>query len=191
MGRFIVDVLDERGAVEIQTGSFSRLKRKLPALLEALPVRLVYPVCARKWLVHFDEGSREQRRRRSPRRQGLEAAFAELVAIAGVIGHPRLAIEVLLTEQEEVRVSDSRRRRGWRVIERRLLEVLDRHVVHTSVDLLGLLPGRVPQTFTTRELVEAFGSDMRTMQRACYCLRHAGVIEAFDKRGNAPVYRLA
>ena len=48
---FFIDVVRDELLIEIQTGGFSPLKKKLRQLTKSHPVRLVYPIAAEKWLV--------------------------------------------------------------------------------------------------------------------------------------------
>ena len=58
--------------VEIQTGSFSSLKRKLEALLPDRPVRVVHPVAVEKWITKVaKDGTTFLSRRKSPKRGTL------------------------------------------------------------------------------------------------------------------------
>ena len=54
VGGCVVDILGPAGITEIQTSSFSAVKRKLTELLQSHPVRLVYPVGAERWIVRMD-----------------------------------------------------------------------------------------------------------------------------------------
>jgi hypothetical protein len=107
------------------------------------------------------------------------------------VDHPNLSIEVLMTDEEEVRRFDgnrSWRRRGWAVVERRLLDVDERIVFTTPKDWLSLLPVDLPETFTTAELASAIHRPRRTAQQMAYCLREMGALDVLGKRGNALEY---
>jgi hypothetical protein len=84
-----------------------------------------------------------------------------------------------------------RRRRGWIVEERRLLEVVDRFRIDSPEDLAVLLPIGLPATFTTADLATALRRSRSLAQQMAYCLRRAGVIDSVGKRGNAIAYARA
>jgi hypothetical protein len=181
--------LEPNGVVEarlLNAGNLSKLKRKLPRLLEHVNVRLVYPVSATTWIVKAGPNGGETRRK-SPKKRGFEDAFAELVSLPHLLSHPRLAVEVLLTTQEELRVP-APTRRGWAVEERRLIEVLDVRVVACPEDLFGLLSSLAPEPFTTQDLADACAMPRWLAQKAAYCLRESSAVQIADKRGNAYVY---
>lgn len=190
---YVIDLVRGDLLIEIQTGGFSSLKRKLPALLERHPVRLVHPIAAQKWIVKTDERDVTSRRR-SPKRGAVVDVFGELVSIPDLLEHPAFGLEVMLVEMEEVWRFDGsrgRRRRGWVVDERRLVDVQERHLFESPADLATLLPRDLPEPFTTAHLADALDATRRTAQQMAYCLRTTGVVTMEGKEGNAILYRRA
>jgi hypothetical protein len=109
-----------------------------------------------------------------------------------LLSQPYFEIEVLLTAEEEYRhlvAGKCWRRKGWTVIERRLVEILDRVVLAQPADLVGLVRADLPVRFTTAELAVAIGRPRRIGQHLAYCLAKGGVIEGVGKRGHAVEYR--
>ncbi|UCE87396.1 MAG: hypothetical protein JSU66_06680, partial [Deltaproteobacteria bacterium] len=154
---YVVDIVRGDLLIEIQTGSFSSIRRKLRALSAAHPLRLVYPIPREKWIVKLPPGRRKGTRvgtvrRRSPKRGDAVHLFEELVAFPDLVAEPRFSIEVLLTVEEELRQLGPRarrRRRGWSTLERRLVDVVGRHVFDGPADLARLLPAALPEPFGT------------------------------------------
>lgn len=196
VGAYVADVQHPDDVIyEIQTGGFGPLKRKLEALLEAHRVVLVHPVAAVRYIIKLPESvDLAPRRRRSPKRGSIAQVAGELVSIPHLLDHPNFELEVVLIEEEEVRCrAEGRawRRRGWRVVERRLCQVLGRQRFASSADLFGLLQGPLPEPFTTVELAVAMGQPRWLAQKLAYCLRVAGCIEVCGKQGNALCYQRA
>jgi hypothetical protein len=48
-----VDVVRDGTLIEIQTGNFSAIKRKLGDLVPHHPLRLVYPIAVEKWILKY------------------------------------------------------------------------------------------------------------------------------------------
>jgi hypothetical protein len=189
VGGHVVDIVKPGLAVEIQTGSFSRLARKLDALLPVIDVKLVFPACLKRWIVNYDPEAQTLRRRKSPKENGYDEVFLHLVSIARYLAHPRLTLDVVGTSQEELRAPTTKRRRArWSTIERRLLDIEEIKIVHEPADLLTLLDGIVPACFTTRELGTAIGRHQFFAQKVAYVLRHCGLYEVIGKERNALVY---
>lgn len=189
---YIIDLVQGDLLIEIQTGSFASLKAKLHTLVERHPVRLVYPIAAEKWIVKLpQEPGGKSIRRKSPKRGCVVELCAELVSFPRLLAHPNFTLEVLLTQEEEVRRFDARqawRRRGWVIEERRLLDVVARHRFDTPDALAALLPADLPTPFTTTDLAAALGQSRWLAQKMAYCLRETGGIEATGKRGRAVLY---
>ena len=67
IGGYVADIVGEDGIIEIQTGSFERLRKKLEAFLAVRRVTVVYPIPRKKWLIRIDPKTGEQgKKRKSP-----------------------------------------------------------------------------------------------------------------------------
>lgn len=190
LGNYVVDIRRDQQIIEIQTGNFSSIRQKLETLLQNYAVHVVHPIAHQRWIVNQLDPE-NPKRRRSPVTQGLEVAWAQMVSIPSLIAHPDFSLELVLTLQDEVRVKDRSTRKKWRVLERRLLEVIDRMLIQNPRDLVRLLPASLPETFTTQDISNHSGWSIDISQQAAYCLRHSGAAEQTGKRGNALVYRLS
>jgi hypothetical protein len=190
----VADLLSGEQVVEIQTHHFYAIKRKLERLVEARPVRLVYPIALERWIVRVEADQQTvMGRRKSPRRGHAAHVFNELVSFPELLSHPNFTLEVLLTREEEIRCPWSGPRRGrwkrkWQVCDRRLLEVADSLVLTSPADCLRLLPAGLPRPFTNSQLAGGLRQPMRLAARMTYCLRRMGAIVALGKVGRAIVY---
>jgi len=120
--------------------------------------------------------------------------FRELAGLAGLF--PADNLEVLLMYLKEKRTW-SRVKRGRRYVVPRgtfkrdtiPLEVIKTVSLKTGEDLLRLvvLPSG---DFTSFQLSRTNSMTLATGSRACYILRHAGVVTVVGKRGRTYVYRL-
>jgi hypothetical protein len=188
---FVVDILRGDRIIEVQTAGFSSIRRKLRQLVAEHRVHLVYPVAERRWIVKLPAGGGEPMRRRSPKRGSVLDLFSELVSFPDLLCEPNFSLEVLLTDQEEVRRPDRRRgwrRGGWVVVERRLLDVTGSECFGEANDLLRLVPDDLAEPFGTLELARALGQPRWLAQRAAYCLSRSRVIRQVGKTGNAHLY---
>lgn len=192
---FVIDLVRNDLLIEIQTGGFSSMKRKVTDLLEAgHRVRIVYPVPTDKWIVKIDDDGEIQPRRLSPKHGTVTDVFAELVSFPALVTSADLEIDVITVREEEYRrrtTSRSWRRKGWSIMERRLVDVVGSHRIGDAEDLAEMLPDGLPERFTTAELCHALDCPRRLAQQMTYCLRHAGVLAIAGKQGNAVEYVLA
>ena len=173
IGRFVIDLVRADGElVEVQTGNFGPLGRKLDALL--------------------DEHGEVLAARRSPKRATVAAVFDQLVSFPSLLTHPNLTLEVLLLREDHIRRPQpvTTRRRTRDPGERRLVAVIDRIALRTPADVLAALPALPPEPFSTRELAACLSCGTVLAQRMLYCLRAIGVVEPAGKRGRAPLHAL-
>ena len=194
VGSYVADVRAEDEVLyEIQTGGFAPLKRKLANLIESHQVVLVHPIAAVRYIVKLpEEEDGQASRRKSPKRSSAASIVEELVSIPHLLHHPNFSVEVVLIEEDEVRVFDPkrvRRRGGWRVVSRRMNQVLERQRISSQQDLYSLVHGPLPESFSTADLAEAMGQPRRLAQKMAYCLRESGAAELCGKAGNALLYR--
>ena len=193
VGRFVIDLVRADGElVEVQTGGFAALGKKLDALLDEHRMRIVYPVAAERRIVRVDEHGQVLGVRRSPKRATTAAVFDELVAFPSLLTHPNLTIEVLLLREDHIRGPQptTTRRRTRDPGERRMIEVLDQVALRTPQDILAALPALPAEPFSTRELAAILHCTPRIAQRTLYCLRTIGVVEPAGNRGRAPLHAL-
>jgi hypothetical protein len=192
---YVIDLVRGDLLIEVQTRGFSAMKQKATALLGlGHRLRIVHPIPIDRWIVKVDADGTVLSRRRSPKHGNPSDIFAELVSFPDLMAHPHLEVEVLLTIEEEHRrhtPNRSWRRKGWTIVERRLIEVVDTLLLRHIKDLTSLLPDDLPETFTTADIAERLGRPRRAAQQMAYCLRKVGAIVAVGKRGNAIEYRVA
>jgi hypothetical protein len=194
VGRFVIDLVRADGElVEVQTGGFGALAKKLDALLDEHRIRIVHPIAAERRIVRVDERGEVVGARRSPKRATAVAVFDELVAFPSLVTHPNLTIEILLLREDHIRRAQPTIRRGRTRDpgERRLVEVLDRVALRTRQDILAALPALPVEPFSTRELATLLRCSTLFAQRTLYCLRTIGIVEPAGKRGRTPLHVLA
>jgi hypothetical protein len=188
----IVDIVRGELLIEIQTGNFSAIRRKLEKLLKNHPVRLVYPIAKEKWIVRLsDDGITPTSRRRSPKRGAYEHVFGELVRLPELVKNANFSIEILLIEEEETRRYDGIRgwrRGGWVIEEHRLRRVVERRTLASPEDFGNFISSDLPEPFSVTELAAAAGYPRRLAQKAIYCLRLMGCLDPAGKRGKAVLY---
>jgi hypothetical protein len=190
---YVIDLVRGDLLIEIQTGGFAPLRRKLERLLDEHAVRVVVPIALTRRIVRLSADGEVLSARLSPKRGRSEDVFARLVSLPALLARPGFEVEVLLTHEEEHRRHEpgrAYRRRGWVVIGRSLVSVEDRVLLASVADAAALLP-ELPDPFDTAELAAAGGVTRRLAQQMTYCL-HA--MQALDKDGHrrrAVLYRRA
>ncbi|MBN1317184.1 MAG: hypothetical protein JXA42_17000 [Anaerolineales bacterium] len=192
---YVVDIVRDELLIEVQTGNFSAMKKKLAALVSRYPVQLVYPIAREKWIVKrsgsFAAGTGRQK---SPKRGCVEDLFIELVSFPELMAERNFTFQVLLIQEEEIRRFERnkrRRRRGWVTEERRLLQVVEQRLFETPGDMAALLPPDLPEQFTTADLARGLHRPRWFAQKMAYCLRGMGALVDIGKSGRSILYSRA
>ena len=188
---YVIDLVRHHTLIEIQTGSFAKLARKLTRLVRDHRIRLVFPIARRKWIVTTGPDGSVLRRRASPKRGAYRDLFAELVRIPHLIGNPNFTLEVLIVEVEELRCADGQgswRRRGISILDTRLLEVCDQRTFRTPADFARLLPPHLEEPFTNRTLAAAGAMPPSLAGMTTYTLRRMGALELVGRRNRAYLF---
>ena len=192
---YVIDLVRGEELIEIQTRRLGALRRKLHALLEHYPVRLVYPIAQEKWIVRKNStGKKILGRRKSPRAGRLTDLFAELVSIPDLFNHHNLTLLVVLIQEEEIRHADGQgswRRKGQSIHDHRLVQVLETVPFEKKQDFLRFLPNALEQPFTNLGLHAQIGGSIHTIRQMTYCLRKMGIIQQVGKKGNALLYKIS
>lgn len=161
---FVIDIVRDDLLIEIQTGSFGALGNKLDRLLGEHRIRIVHPIAVDRWIARPGK-----RPRKSPRHGSMLDLFAELVSLPTLLDHPNLSLEVLLIDEEQLRVDGRRGER--RSMDRRLRAVRETRRLEEVAELVALLPIGLEEPWTTADLARAAGISRRLAQSVAYCLR--------------------
>ena len=192
-GGYVCDGITEGGGIiEVQTGSFGPLKKKIPRLLLLGPVRVIHPIILRKTIETRDEGGALLRRRLSPRKGTAWDLFDALIHAPELPLLRGLSVELALVEALEIRVPDGRgswRRRGASIVDRSITAYRETLVFETPRDYRFFLPVEAGEPFTAKSLGEKAGVRPETAGKALYVLSRLGLAERTGKAGNAYIYR--
>jgi hypothetical protein len=189
-----IDAIVEGTLIEIQQASLGAFRQKIKKLLERHDVIVVKPLSALKTIVRLKRRNGPAASRRiSPRHETIYDLFDDLVHFVDVFPHPRLTLEVLLTEQEETRIPKRKRwyrSKDYSIADRRLIAVRGRHIISSAADLSRLLPDGLEETFTTADIARLAKIPRWLAQKMAYCLRRVGSVAIAGKRRSAVLYCL-
>ncbi|MGY5853141.1 MAG: hypothetical protein RTU92_06205 [Candidatus Thorarchaeota archaeon] len=191
---YIIDIVRNKQLIEIQTGSFGPLRSKLQRLLMEYKIHIVHPIAAEKWIVRESrDGASIIGRRRSPTRKSFAHVFDALVAIPELLRFQNLSVDVVLIREEEIRRLDGKgrwRRKGWSIVDRVLVDIIDTKKFFKPLDYISLIPQSLEQPFTNRDLANSMKVPIRLAQRITYSLRKMGVVDMVGKRGQARLHKI-
>ena len=192
LGRYVADVVNASGIVEIQTRGFHRLRGKLEAFLAEGPVTVAYPVAEEKWLCWVDvETGEVTKRRKSPKRGQAFEVLPELYGILPLLRESGLRICVVLLELEEYRRLDgwsADKKRGSARYERIPLSLRGEVWLRGPADYAALAPEALGERFLAAEFGAAAHLRGRRAWRALRVLVEMGAIERVGQRGRAYEY---
>lgn len=187
---YVVDVYRGDEIFEIQTGGFSQIRSKLNTLVKNHKVTLVYPLAARRDLIKTNSDGTVSKRK-SPKQDTLADLFTELVAFPRLLQTENFRLQVVYVHVEELRSFHGkriRRRNGWRIDGRRLVDVLGTKEYASVLQLLDEYIDQLPDPFSSRDLARVLNRTVRVGRQAAYCFRESGVTAVCGKQGNALLY---
>ena len=200
VGPYVADIVGEGGIIEIQTGNFQSLRKKLAVFLEVSQVTVVYPVTRCKWLLWVDPESGETTsRRKSPRAGNYPDAMFELYKILPLLHHPNLCLSLPLIDLEEYRLRDgwsADKKRGSHRHERTPLALAGQLDLRSPEDWrspqaqAAFFPAGLPAPFTSKDYAKAARLSLSAAQTALRVLSHMGATERQGKRGNLWLYEV-
>lgn len=195
IGRYVADILNDNGVIEIQTRQFSALRQKLAFFLEQSIVTVVYPVAETKWLFWIDEVTGEvTKRRKSPKIGKPHEVFYELYSIRSLLSHPRLRLCIVLLELEEYRTLNgwSRdKKKGSTRYDRIPVDIAGELHIDSVDDYIKLIPETLGDCFTVKDFKAASGLSLYSAGLALNVLYTVGAVVRTGKKGNAYVYERA
>jgi hypothetical protein len=192
-GGYVCDAIGEAGeAIEIQTGNFAALKKKLPALTKEGGVRLIYPVIVNKTIELYDNEGNLLRRRKTSRKGNPWNIFNELIYAPALIRLRNLTIEIVLVNALERRRDDGKgswRRKGISIDDRILEDCLERIILKKKADWRRrFLP--VKGECTAKTLALAARISPVLARKTLYTLEKAELVEKLHKQGRSWIYRI-
>lgn len=194
IGSYFVDIICEDGVIEIQTGNFYKLKKKLILLLEVTNVTVVFPIAQIKWIYWIDNQSGEvTKKRKSPKSGTPFDILYELYWIKDIIVNDNLNFIITMLEIDEYRKLDgwsNDKKKGSTKVDKIPSDIISEIEIRTKNDYLYLLPNDLKKEFTAKELAEKTKTTIRKTQCSIQILKHIGVIKQVGKKGRAFLYSL-
>ena len=195
MAGFVADIARPDTVIEIQTGGFYPLRKKLPALLACGPVRVVHPLAAQKRVIWVDPETGElSDPRKSPRPDRLSDVLPELFWLLDVLDEPGLQFEFPLLAIDEYKLKDGTGAEGKKHAtryERIPTGWLGSLVLTGPEDAAALLPPGLPAAFTASVFAKAARLKGRRASAALKTLLALGAVRRTgEKQGRAYLYEI-
>jgi hypothetical protein len=193
IGTFVADGISENEEIiEVQTGSFGPLKRKITELAAYGKVRIVHPVIINKFIEVFDAEGNRRYRRKSPRKGSEWDLFSALLYAPDLPRMPGVTIELALVDIVETRIQDGRgswRRKGASIAGRELTACHGTVALTSTADYRRFIPFGQGEEFTSGDLKEKAHIRRPLAGKTLYVLNKMGIIKRTGKKGNSWVYK--
>ncbi len=190
---YIVDLKKDQQIIEIQTGNFASIKKKIATLVAEYKVLIVYPIAKEKKIIKLNTDGEILSQRKSPKKGDFYHVFNELVYLNELLVHANLAIEVVLTKEKEIRIDDglgSWRRKGVSIVEHHLVGLEEKLLLNSNKDYLDFIPQSLATPFTNKELASCCNYPLTIARKMTYTLRQMGLLELAKKKGNTNYYTI-
>jgi len=189
---FYADIYGEDGIIEIQTGNFNKLRKKLSVFLDITRVTICYPIAATKFLrwVNIDTGEVSPPRK-SPKKGTPYMVFPELYKIKEFLNHPNLCIHIILLDLEEYKLLDGwsqDKKKGATKSDKIPLSISSEVLISNISDYEKLIPNTLSGTFTSKDYTKESGLYKSHANTALNVLYSIGALNRVGKEGRFYVY---
>ena len=192
VGEYVADGIRRDGEyIEVQTGSFGPLRKKVKEFASRGKVRIIHPIAVNNKIEVFDTKGKLLYRRKSPVHGTLWNLFDALLYAPELPLVKNVTIEVILADITEKRVKDGKgawQRKGISKIDKEL-SAYHKNVIFTKKnDFMCFIPFKKGMEFTVTSHAKETGIKRDMSQKVLYVLYKMKVIKRIGKKGNAWVY---
>ena len=192
VGEFVADGISKEGEyIEVQTGSFAPLKKKVKEFTARGKVRIIHPVAVTKKIEVYDSKGKFLYRRKSPVHGSPWNLFDALLHAPELPLQKGVSIEIVLADITEKRVRDGKgswRRKGVSIKDRELLAWHESILLKKPGDYLRFVPFKKKEEFTASMLAKAAEINQWTAQKALYVLNKMKVVKKIGKKAREHLY---
>lgn len=194
LGRFVADIVNDSGVIEIQTRQFNKLLTKLENFLEFCDVTVVYPLPAEKYVCWLDPVTGQVgEKHRSPKKYRIYDAFPELYKIKYTLDNPRFHLCICFLKIDEIRSlngwSDNKKRGSTR-FDRIPCDIIEEVRFDRTEDYRRFIPDSLPKRFTSAHYAKACRISKPLASVGLNLLNYLGLVKRVDKVGNSYVYEI-
>ena len=196
-GEFVADGIRSDGEyIEVQTGSFAPLVKKVKHFSSLGKVRIIHPIAVKKMIEVYKPANKKGiskllYRRRSPLKGSPWDIFDALVHAPLLPLIRGVTIEIVMVDITEKRVKDGKgtwRRRGISKKDRELTAWHESIHLKKPADYVRFIPFKKGEKFTSALLAQNAGIDKFTARKTLYVLTKLKVVKRTGKKGNSWVY---
>jgi hypothetical protein len=192
VGEFVTDGISSCGEyIEVQTGSFAPLVKKVKTFASLGKVRIIYPVAVTKKIEVYGQDGTFLYRRKSPLKGSIWNIFEALLHAPELPLIKGVTIEVVMADINEKRIKDGKgswRRKGISIWDKELIVQHESVIFKKPADYLRFVPYKKGEEFTGASLSKLTEIDKWTAGKALYVLTKLKVVKRIGRKGSAWVY---
>jgi hypothetical protein len=192
---FICDGLSaENEIIEIQTGSFKPLYKKLSILSKSYKVKIIHPIILKKTIHLFDKNNQQISLRLSPKKGNPYDVFKALIYAPAIAKLKNVQVELVLVDIDEIRKQDGKgywRRKGISIIDKVLSKKHDHITLSKLSDYKQFLPFKKSETISAPLLSKKAQIPYKTASMTIYTLNKLTLINPKPKKSRTKFYSLS
>jgi len=193
VGDFVADGINADGEyIEVQTGSFAPLVKKIADFTSHGKVRIIHPVAISKKIDVYDTKGVFLYRRGTPHKGSAWNLFDALLHSPELPLSKGLTVELVLIDITEKRIKDGKgswRRKGISIQDKELSAWHESILFKKPADYLRFIPFKKKEEFTASALAKQAGIKQWQARRALYVLTKMKLVKRIGKKGNTWIYK--
>lgn len=192
INEFVADIYKDGHIIEIQTGNFNKLRRKLESFLQEYKVTIVYPLASKRNLIYIDKDTGSvSERRKSPRKDNYYTAFKELYKIKNYLNHPNLSLKLVKLEVDDYKVEKGNgKRRRLEKYDIIPIEIIEELNITRPEDFIQLIPVELGERFVAKDFSKAAKVHISYAQLILNIFNYMGIVVRVGKSGNSYIYEV-
>jgi len=200
-GGYVADGVNKDGEyIEVQTGSFAPLIKKVKEFASGGKVRIIHPIAKNKIIEVYEPvpGKRKNQnklvflyRRKSPLKGSIWNLFDALMHAPELPLIKGVTIEIVMTDITEKRVKDGKgawRRKGISIKDKSLTAWHESIKFKKPADYLRFIPFKKGEEFTSTLLAQKENIDKETARKALYVLTKMNIVKRTGKKNGSWIY---
>jgi len=192
VGEFVADGVRRDGEyIEVQTGSFAPLIKKVKEFAALGNVRIIHPIALTKKIEMYDTKGKLLYRRKSPVHGSPWNLFDALLHAPELPLTKSVTIEIVLADITEKRIRDGKgswRRKGASIKDRELAVWHESILLKKPADYLRFVPFKKKEEITVSLLAERADVDKWTAGKVLYVLTKMKVLKRIGKKSRELLY---
>ena len=193
VGEYVADAVRKDGElIEIQTGSFGPLRKKVKEFGAYGKVRIIHPIAVNKIIEVYSPSGKLLYRRKSPVHGSVWNIFDALLYAPELPLEKGIKIEIILCDITEKRVKDGKgswRRKGISIRDKELSAWREIVLLSKPGDYQKFIPFKKNEDFTVSSLAQKAGINTIIARKALYVLAKMRIADKIGKKGSAWVYK--